>query len=327
MKKSIIVFGIKEYDEKRADIQARYNIIGVSDFDGEKKRCLTDGETYISPNKIKDYNYDYVLLMGEQKVDMFNFLLAHGVSVVNIKLDFLEFGDTSAFHGQNFEDLKLTIILNSLGIGMKDVVYLELGTNNPVVYNNTYYLYKHGARGVLVEPNPNLKQYIEFVRKEDILLQKAIDLTSGKTIKFYEMTGDMVSTTDIDTIDNAFLENEAAFELKKVHEVETISFNEILDAMTLPPVVICIDIEGKDYQVIKSINFSQYHPLIIVAEMQAWGAKTQQGQAIVDYLRTQGYEPSVLSSGLNGIFLRADVAKIVEPINRTFLKSCFLDVL
>ena len=51
-----------------------------------------------------------------------------------------------------------------------------------MVYNNTYYLYKHGARGVLVEPNPKLKRYIEFVRKEDILLQKAIDLVSGKMI-------------------------------------------------------------------------------------------------------------------------------------------------
>ena len=196
-----------------------------------------------------------------------------------------------------------------------------------MVYNNTYYLYKHGARGVLVEPNPKLKRYIEFVRKEDILLQKAIDLASGKMIKFYEMAGDMVSTTDVNAVDSAFLENEKAFAIKTVYDVGTISLNDILDAMTLPPAVLCIDIEGKDYQVIKSVDFSLYHPLIIIAEMVAWGAKKQQGQEIIDYLRAQGYEPSVLSSGLNGIFLREDVAKIVEPINRGFLKSCALDVL
>ena len=282
---------------------------------------------YILPDQIKNCTYDYVLLMGEPKVDMFNFLLEHSVSSVNIRLDFLEFGDSSAFHGQSFEDLKLTIILNLLGMDMKDIVYLELGTNNPVVYNNTYYLYKHGVRGVLVEPNPKLKRYIEFVRQEDILLTKAVDLTSGKMIKFYEMLGDMVSTTDINALDHAFLENVEGFEIKTVCEVETISLNEILDAMTLPPAVLCIDIEGKDYQVIKSMDFSLYHPLIIIAEMQAWGAKKQYGQDIFDYLRMQGYELSVLSSSLNGIFLRKDVAKIVEPINRGFLKSCVLDML
>ena len=97
MKESVIVFGIQEYNEERADIQNRYDVIGISDFDEEKKALLKENETYILPEQLRNNTYDHVLIMGESKVDMFNFLLNHGVSSVNIKLDFLEFGGNSAF--------------------------------------------------------------------------------------------------------------------------------------------------------------------------------------------------------------------------------------
>ena len=49
MKKSVIVFGIQEYNAKRSDIQARYDIIGVSDFDEREKGGLRENESYILP--------------------------------------------------------------------------------------------------------------------------------------------------------------------------------------------------------------------------------------------------------------------------------------
>ena len=110
--------------------------------------------------------------------------------------------------------------------------------------------------------------------------------------------------------------------VENICEVETISLNDILAEMQPKPLILSIDIEGRDHEVLQTLDFSVCQQLIIIAELYASGAREQHGKEITDFLQAHGYCMSVFSSELNGIFLRRDVAEIVEPMNRAFLRSC-----
>ena len=55
-------------------------------------------------------------------------------------------------YSQMGEDLVVESIFEMLEITPKR--YLDIGAADPIVFNNTYRLYRRGLRGVLVEPNP-----------------------------------------------------------------------------------------------------------------------------------------------------------------------------
>ncbi len=61
------------------------------------------------------------------------------------------------------------------------------------------------------------------------------------------------------------------FKIVKRYDVETISINDILNSMDKCPDLITIDIEEMDLEVLKSMNFNIYKPLVIAAELNAWG--------------------------------------------------------
>src|SRR5690242_9998804 len=70
-------------------------------------------------------------------------------------------------YAQSGEDLVAEFILRYLKIYAESVNYLDIGANDPVFSNNTYFFYLKGARGVLVEPNVALCARLRAVRPED----------------------------------------------------------------------------------------------------------------------------------------------------------------
>src|ERR1700749_5137988 len=70
-------------------------------------------------------------------------------------------------------------------IGLTKPSYLEIGTNHPVIGNNTYAFYLKGSRGVLVEPDPALHAVIKNYRPGDKLLQCGIALQEAESATFY----------------------------------------------------------------------------------------------------------------------------------------------
>ena len=53
------------------------------------------------------------------------------------------------------EDLVVAFMLGYLRMD-RHVTYLDVGVNDPVQFSNTYYFYRKGHHGVLVEPNGSL---------------------------------------------------------------------------------------------------------------------------------------------------------------------------
>lgn len=146
--------------------------------------------------------------------------------------------------------------------------YIDIGSFHPVKDSNTYFLYKHGWSGTLVDPNSYFNILVHELRPHDILYNCAVDTESG-TKEFY-MFGDMDSSN---TLSSDFAERKKNSQHTGVSwtaQVPTKTINEIikihLDYFQRTPFFMNIDIEGKDLEVIKTYSHDVRIPFIMIED-------------------------------------------------------------
>jgi len=212
---------------------------------------------------------------------------------------------------QSGEDAILAYICMVLGIEDSKCSYLDLGANHAIKYSNTYYFYQRGARGVLVEANPELIPELKLYRSGDVILNRCIAEKSDQSIDFYIISGDGLSTTDKNQAEAIVSYNPALY-IEQVVRIQTISINEILDRyFDGAPVILNIDIEGGEMDILTSIDFKLYRPLAILIEMIPYRSHLvieEKNQAIVQFMNSKNYTEYAFT-GINSIFLDKDKIK------------------
>ena len=73
--------------------------------------------------------------------------------------------------------------------------YIDIGSFHPVKDSNTYFLYKLGWYGTLVDPNNYFNALVHELRPNDILYNCAVDIDAG--MKEFYMFGDMDSSNTL----------------------------------------------------------------------------------------------------------------------------------
>ncbi len=208
-------------------------------------------------------------------------------------------------NSQSGEDAILAYVVSRLGIPFDECTYLDLGANRPVEGSNTNFFYNCGARGVLVEANPELIPDLEKVRSEDTVLNCCVDTEDGVQREFIIMTDDGLSTTDPDEIGYIQAVN-PDIKVKSRVMVESITINTIMERyFPAAPVICSIDVEGKDLELLQSIDFEKYRPLLLVAEMIEYSndlAVNSKNEDIYAYMKSVGYEEYAFT-GINSIFI------------------------
>lgn len=207
---------------------------------------------------------------------------------------------------QSGEDGIIKYIFNTLGKDIKNCSYLDLGANHAISLSNTYSFYSKGARGVLLEANPELAKELIELRPEDIVINKCLSEKSGEKLNFYIMNGDGLSTTDYESAQN-FIKENPALEITKTITVDSITINEIIDKYfpEKAPDIMNIDIEGMEFAILKMTDFKKFRPLVIICEMIDYkngltvGKKNQE---IVDLMHDNDYEEFAFT-GINSIFI------------------------
>lgn len=209
-------------------------------------------------------------------------------------------------NAQSGEDAILAYVAARLQIPFQNCTYLDLGANRPVEGSNTNFFYMQGARGVLAEANPGLIPALNRERSEDVILNRCIDTEDGKTIEFIVMTEDGLSTVDEEEA-RKVTEINPGIQIKQRVKVESITINTIMETYFAkePPVICSIDIEGKDLEILQSIDFDRHRPLLLVIEMIPYSneiAVCEKNMSIYNYMRSVGYEEYAFT-GINSIFI------------------------
>ena len=206
---------------------------------------------------------------------------------------------------QSGEDTIVEYVLMVLGIKLSDEYYLDLGANHAKQLSNTYMLYKKGMRGVLVEANPQLIGELKFYRSEDVILNKCISNHSDESLQFYIMSGDGLSCTSMDAV-NEMIEKNPQLYIKDTITVDTITVNQILQKyFSKAPILLSIDIEGQEESILQTLDYDKYAPLIVIVERIDYGTTIgtkKRKDLIADIMSQNGYFEYAFT-GINSIFI------------------------
>jgi len=161
------------------------------------------------------------------------------------------------------EDRILAFLFRQLAIPTPR--YLDVGTWHPCVGNNTYLFYRAGARGVCVEPNPDLVPLIREKRPGDEVLNVGVSAEESGPCRYYLFDDCQFNTFDAE---------EAAARARSCRQpilkemsvpvvtLESIITNYFPDGLEL----LSLDTEGLDLALLKSLNYNKHRPLAICVE-------------------------------------------------------------
>jgi len=187
------------------------------------------------------------------------------------------------FKKSNFSQSNEEIILNELFSGIKNGFYIDVGCHHPRRFSNTALLYKNGWNGINIDASAkNLKLFNVF-RKRDKNVNALISEKS-ENLKFYYFNESAL---------NGILSQSKVDSLKdlgyKVINQEFITTQRLDDILVTCKVsnktidLLDIDVEGYDFQVLKSIDLNLFHVKVILIETG------ENENSIIKYLSNYNY--------------------------------------
>lgn len=214
------------------------------------------------------------------------------------------------FHGgevsysQCGEDLNVDFtfrFLRELKPGGK-LTYMDVGAHHPMEINNTYYFYRKGFRGVLVEPNGAYCEALRKVRPEDTTLEAGIGISDAKEADYYLMNASALNTFSKEQAQRLEAEPGGKFKIEEVRKVPLLNINDVMEKhFKGAPWFISIDTEGLDLDILKTVDFTRYRPKVLCVETLVTNTKRDRPE-IAEYMASRDYTPRG-GSIVNTIFI------------------------
>ena len=155
------------------------------------------------------------------------------------------------------------LIINRIFSKIRKGVYIDLGCNHPIKYNNTYLLHERGWTGINIDSDlTSIKIFNQF-RKKDLNIQALVSSTEKKIKYFFYHNRSALNTVDKDLV------KLRKTKPKKIIITKTSTLNEIIEKSPFKKKkinLLSIDIENHEYEALKKFNFNKYKIDLIVTE-------------------------------------------------------------
>lgn len=192
-------------------------------------------------------------------------------------------------NSQAGEDRILNFLFETMGI--QNITYIDIGANHPIISNNTYLFYKKGCKGVVIEPDPTHYENLKKERPDDLVVQAAINDKVSGDIDFYLFNNSQLNTLSKE--EATFREESGSFKIVNVIKIKTLTIEEIIILYLNDnvPELVSLDVEGVDYEIIKSFNFLKYPIPIWIIETCGYSENhiKQKITNIADFMKSKGY--------------------------------------
>jgi len=169
---------------------------------------------------------------------------------------------------QLFQDAFASFIVGDLF----DKTFLEFGATDGISLSNSYMLENNfGWTGILAEPSPQWHEELKNNRPNTKIITDCIWKCSGEKLDFFVSDFGVSSTlVDFKYSDLSTMPGNTQERIKngKVVKVETISINDVMEKNFNgdAPSYLSIDTEGSEYEILKSLDFEKYRPVVFTIE-------------------------------------------------------------
>lgn len=199
-------------------------------------------------------------------------------------------------YSQEGEDMVLQRIFGGKPSGF----YVDVGAYHPIRYSNTYFFYRRGWRGINIDPNPHTHSLFKKTRPEDINILTAIFPVRGKRT-YFMFKEPAYNTLDPEKAREYKAHNQLLSEIK----VDCMPLSIILQKNVPESQKIdffSIDVEGLDFDVLKSNDWEKFRPEIIIVEQFGIILNNIKSSEIAIYLNNMGYKP--IAKTVNSVFYK-----------------------
>lgn len=190
------------------------------------------------------------------------------------------------FYSQAGEDMLLSLYYE----GKKHKgFYVDVGAHHPYRFSNTAYFYKRGWRGINIEPTPSLFKAFPRRRRRDINLN--VGIGNGEKLTFYVFNEGALNTFDPEIARSRDGSYDGKYRIIDRIEVQTRTLADILDKHLpagTPIDLLTIDVEGMDFDVLKSNDWTRYLPQFILVECES-ELDDLSDDEIYQFLHAKGY--------------------------------------
>lgn len=188
-------------------------------------------------------------------------------------------------YAQEGEDLVVERLLE----GKRNGFYVEVGCHHPYRFSNTFLFYKKGWRGICIDPLPGTKSSFNKNRPRDLCIEMGVDE------KFSKLTYYMFNEPALNTFDKSLADRRdglKGYYIIGTTDIEVRPLADILKNINNVPDIdlLSIDVEGFDFQVLKSNDWKKFSPRIIIAECLTAELADIDSDPVAKYLTDLGYK-------------------------------------
>ena len=179
------------------------------------------------------------------------------------EMTFLEKIYYERYTKKSFSLSNVDLIIDYLFKNINKGVYIDLGCNHPIKFNNTYLLYKRGWSGINIDSDfDSIKLFNKF-RSNDFNVRNIVsDDESVKKLYYYHKRS-ALNTLSKDLVDSR------TSKPSKIIKEKSVTLNKIIEDSPYRNSkinLLSVDIENHEFEALKNFNFLKYKVDVLVVE-------------------------------------------------------------
>ena len=178
------------------------------------------------------------------------------------------------------EDLIIADLTKNINNGF----YVDAGCYHPLHLNNTYLLYKRKWNGINIDISEFSIKLFNFMRPDDVNINSAISDSENEISFYYQKKLSQLSTIKKN------ISTERMQGKIKEKKIKSYTLNSVLKNSKFKDKQIDflnIDVEGADFEALRSLDFKTYNPKIICIEIME---KNILNSKIFNFLKNLNYK-------------------------------------
>lgn len=183
------------------------------------------------------------------------------------------------------------VVLKRIFDGKKNGFYVDVGAHHPLRFSNTYFFYLQGWSGINIDAMPGSMKLFNKIRNRDVNLEIGV-AAEANTLDYFIFNEPALNGFSSKLSEARDLAS-TPYRIDNVVKVNVLPLSDILDQHVGEREIdfLNIDVEGLDFAVLKSNDWSRHRPKIVLVEILQSDINNISDDPVVQFMRNCDYVP------------------------------------